>query len=903
MTNYSPTLNLPKTSFPMKANLAERELEILKLWQEQQLYLSLREKGAGQNKFVLHDGPPYANGHVHIGTTLNKVLKDITVKAKNMEGFDAPFVPGWDCHGLPIELQVMKNLTENATQVEIRKACRVHAQKFVDLQKQEFQRLGVVGDWENPYLTMSARFEAGIAAKMFALVRSGSLNKGEKPVHWCTECCTALAQAELEYKNHKSCSVYVRFTVENSKAFCQKNNLPQKSLCLVVWTTTPWTLPANTAVCLHSDYKYSVLETSSELLVVASELLKPFQRVCDVEGKVVAQFEGRDLLKAKCKHPFLERVVPVVLGEHVNLMQGTGCIHTAPGHGEDDFLVGQKYGLPVLCFVDHRGCFTNDDFYGKKVWSVNSYVVDILQDKGKLLKKNYVEHEYPYCWRCRNPVIVRTTPQWFISMDENDLRENCIEETEKTRWIPQWGKKRMRNMLQKRPDWCVSRQRSWGVPLAIFHCNRCQKQVKDEKVMQHIVDLFKEHTSDVWFTLPFNDLLPKDYTCCGVQDFSKEEDVLDVWFDSGVTQDIVLQRSDLKYPADLYLEGNDQFRGWFQSSLALAVATNKLAPYSTVATHGYVVESCKKEKVSKSRGALFPKDLIAKYGADLLRLWVASENFRDDVEFSLPKLEQVQGSYRKLRNTYRYLLGNLYDDNGESHSYKELPELEKYILARLYSVNTEIRKGYEKYEYHVVFQLILNFFSNELSSLYFCVRKDALYSDEADCLLRRQTQFVLRKLLFTTLPWIAPVLSFTAEEIWQHVRKNSQEKSVHLTHFCDVEDEYNDHRVCEKWSMLLTTRDLLLKRLEKSKNNKTINTFAQAHVLVEGNLTNNDCLILKELLQVACVSCDSLKKDFQNDEFGEVTIEKFKGDKCERCWNFTRINETGLCERCERVLN
>ncbi|BBM83049.1 isoleucine--tRNA ligase [Candidatus Uabimicrobium amorphum] len=898
MTNYSHTLNLPKTSFPMKANLAKRELEILQLWK--QLYPSLRAKRAGQPKFVLHDGPPYANGHVHIGTTLNKVLKDITVKAKNMEGYDAPFVPGWDCHGLPIELQVLKKVKGNTAQ--LRKACREHAQQYVNLQMQEFKRLGVVADWDAPYLTMNPDFEALTAQKMFSLVKSGALTKGKKPVHWCVECHTALAQAELEYKNHTSRAVYVRFSLVDSEVFCTKHNVPIKEVSLVVWTTTPWTLPANTAVCLHADYQYCVLAQHDEYLVTASDLRNDFCDKSNIENaEVVATFSGKDLQNALCQHPFLSRNVPVVLGEHVNLSQGTGCIHTAPGHGEEDFAVGKEYQLPVLCPVDDYGYFTDEvpQFHGKKVWEVNDLVVETLQQSNTLVQQHDQQHEYPYCWRCHSPVIVRATPQWFVSMDYDKLRERCIEEATKTQWIPQWGKKRIVNMLQKRPDWCVSRQRAWGVPIAVFYCNECDTQVRDDVVMQHVVKLFSQETCDVWFTKPVEDLMPKDYRCCGAQNFTKENDVLDVWFDAGTTQDIVLKRQDLKYPADLYLEGSDQFRGWFQSSLVLAVAGNKSAPYKAVATHGYVVEprtkNREKQKVSKSRGALFPKDLIEKYGADLLRLWVASENFRDDVEFSPDKLQQVQTYYRKIRNTYRYLLGNLYDDDQQIHKFCDLPQLEKYILTRLHTLNGEVREAYARYEYHTVFQLVQNFFSNELSSLYFDVRKDTLYSESANSSQRRQAQFVLRELLRTTLPWIAPVLSFTAEEIWQHVRKDCDEHSIHLSKFCNVNADYCDAALQQQWKNLLQLRTDILKKLEDSKNRGLIKTFAEAHVNAGGQVSTEYCKILTQLLPVARVSCSD----------GDMSVMVFAGKKCQRCWQYFSIEKDSgdLCQRCIDVLH
>ena len=896
----------------MKANLTKREINILEIWKNCQLYDVLRSKNKDKRKFVLHDGPPYANGNIHIGTALNKVLKDITVKSKSMAGYDAPFVPGWDCHGLPIEFNVLKKWEGDKTPSLVRKQCREFAQKFVDIQREDFKRLGIVADWENPYLTMSCEFEAQIAQQLLQLRKSGHLNKGFKPVHWCTECCTALAHAELEYTKHISTAVYVRFDVGDE--FKKRLGVEDDTQwSLAVWTTTPWTLPANCAVCLHPQFEYVVAKMENYCVVVAAGLIDAVAATCDVSFEVLYRFRGSDVEGTLCQHPFLDKQVPIVFGEHVNLTQGTGCVHTAPGHGEDDFSVGRKYKLQVICPVDERGIFHDEMFDGHKVTTVNKMVVEKLQKQ--LLYRHRFEHEYPYCWRCKNPVIMRTTEQWFVSMT-NELSQQAIENTSKVEWMPQWGQKRLTSMLATRPDWCVSRQRVWGVPIVSFSCQDCNVEVLDDAVMEHVIQLFSKHSSDVWFERETLDILPQGYKCanCGSHHFDKEDDILDVWFDSGVTHAAVLQqREGLHYPADLYLEGNDQFRGWYQSSLLTATATGKEAPYRAVATHGYVLLPRKKgeedQKMSKSKKGTSPNEIVNKYGADLLRLWIASNDFRGDVEFSTDKI--AQSNYRRVRNTYRYLLGNLSDWDGKHVEYGDLPSLEKYVLSRLYTVNQEVMTAYARYEYHVVVQLFQNFFAVDLSSLYFDIRKDVLYTHKQDATTRRQTQFVLNELLHTSLMWLAPVLSFTAEEIWQHIRSEQDAVSVHLLSFRELPQQYDNAEVTTQWQQLLSMRSQILRMLEAAKNNELFSNFREAEVVLSSEFSALHELFptLQELLLVSSVSCEDVQGETLTGfgVTGTVVVRNLEGEKCQRCWFYYREDmgddvHPQVCQRCLAVL-
>ncbi|MBI4382535.1 MAG: isoleucine--tRNA ligase, partial [Nitrospinae bacterium] len=689
--DYKETLNLPQTDFPMKANLVQKEPELLAKWAKENIYGRIRGKRAGKTKYVFHDGPPYANGHIHMGHALNKVLKDFIVKIMAMKGYDATFVPGWDCHGLPIEHQVVKELRQKKKEVgktETRKLCREYAGEFVAIQRDEFKRLGVFADWDRPYLTMDYSYQAAIVREFGKFVVSGSVYKGLKPVHWCTHCMTALAEAEVEYADHTSTSVYVKFPVKSGLTKQIPGIDPAKSF-LAIWTTTPWTLPANLAVCVHPDFQYTALRAGGQDIIVAEERVAALKsewnlKECEVLGKCA----GRDLERVICRHPFIERDSRVVLGDHVTLDQGTGCVHTAPGHGQEDYVVGQKYGLEAYNPVDDAGIFKPEvEFFGGMfVAKANPAIVQKLKDAGFLISEAPLRHSYPHCWRCRQPIIFRATAQWFISMDHRDLRKKALEAIDRVQWVPVWGKDRIYSMVENRPDWCVSRQRVWGVPIAVCSCKACGKPLIAQKIFDHIVGLVEKNGADFWFEKEADEILPPGTVCpCGGREFSKETDILDVWFDSGASHAAVVEADpQLQWPADLYLEGSDQHRGWFHSSLLESVGTRGTAPYKTVLTHGYVVDGQGK-KMSKSAGnVIAPQVIIDQYGAEILRLWVASENYREDIRISHEILKRLTEAYRKIRNTFRYFLGNLsdFDPRKDAVPHDEMLEIDRYILGR-----------------------------------------------------------------------------------------------------------------------------------------------------------------------------------------------------------------------------
>ncbi|MBT5985119.1 MAG: isoleucine--tRNA ligase, partial [Nitrospina sp.] len=725
--DYKETLNLPETDFPMKANLVKREPEILAQWEKSNVYASIREKLKGKPKFVFHDGPPYANGHIHMGHALNKILKDFIVRFMTMRGYDATFIPGWDCHGLPIEHQVTKQQREKKktpSKSEIRKLCREYAGRFVDIQANEFKRLGIFADWENPYLTMSYSYEAAIVEELGKFAVNGSVFNGLKPVHWCTSCRTALAEAEVEYADHQSPTIYVKFPVK-SGLNGQLGDIDPAKVNFVIWTTTPWTLPANLAVCLHPEIQYSAVEIGGEVYVVAEKLLPKLVSEWNFnEHKVLGSCLGEKLEEVICRHPFIDRDSRVVLGNHVTLEQGTGCVHTAPGHGQEDYVVGQKYNLETYNPVDDGGVFKPEvaEFGGLFVRKANPLIVEKLREDGSLIHDDKVNHSYPHCWRCHQPIIFRATSQWFISMDTNSLRDKALNAIREIKWIPSWGEDRIFSMVENRPDWCISRQRAWGVPITLFNCVSCNEMLRSPEVFSHIVNLVKKYGADFWFEKDSIELLPEGTTCpCGGKEFSKTNDILDVWFDSGVSHAAVLEGDpNLDWPADLYLEGSDQHRGWFHSSLLESIGTRAKAPYKAALTHGYVVDG-KGKKMSKSAGnVIAPQKIIDQYGAEILRLWVASENYREDIRVSQEILKRLTEAYRKIRNTFRYLLGNLYDFELASDSVpaEDLLEIDKYILYRFKLLNEKIMKAFDNYEFHVFYHSFYSFCVVDLSAFY-----------------------------------------------------------------------------------------------------------------------------------------------------------------------------------------
>ena len=925
--DYKETLNLPETDFPMKANLVKREPEILAQWEKDNVYASIREKLKGKPKFVFHDGPPYANGHIHMGHALNKILKDFIVRFMTMRGYDATFIPGWDCHGLPIEHQVTKEQREKKktpSKSEIRKLCREYAGRFVDIQAQEFKRLGVFADWENPYLTMSYSYEAAIVEELGKFAINGSVFNGLKPVHWCTSCRTALAEAEVEYADHQSPTIYVKFPVK-SGLNGQLGNIDPTKVNFVIWTTTPWTLPANLAVCLHPEFQYSAVEIGGEVYVVAEKLLSKLVSEWDIkEHKVLGSCLGKKLEEVICRHPFIDRDSRVVLGNHVTLEQGTGCVHTAPGHGQEDYVVGQKYNLETYNPVDDGGVFKSEvaEFGGLFVRKANPLIVEKLREDGYLIHDNKVNHSYPHCWRCHQPIIFRATSQWFISMDTNELRDQALNAIREIKWIPSWGEDRIFSMVENRPDWCISRQRAWGVPITLFNCVSCNEMLRSPEVFSHIVNLVKKYGADFWFEKDSLELLPEGTTCpCGGEEFSKTNDILDVWFDSGVSHASVLEGDpNLDWPADLYLEGSDQHRGWFHSSLLESIGTRGKAPYKAALTHGYVVDG-KGKKMSKSAGnVIAPQKIIDQYGAEILRLWVASENYREDIRVSQEILKRLTEAYRKIRNTFRYLLGNLYDFDLASDSVpaEDLLEIDKYILYRFKLLNEKIMKAFENYEFHIFYHSFYNFCVVDLSAFYLDILKDRLYTYPKKSKARRSGQTVLNELLTGMTRLMAPVLSFTAEEVWSYF-SHSDGKSVHMNSFTDSIDVSVDEGFICRWDMLTDLKSEVSKALELCRREKVIghSLDAQVRLVLPGNVSSvlgGECSDLKFIFIVSSVevvkALDNEGKVYSSEKMKglEIGVSRMGGEKCERCWNYFKEDRSDkgehstICFRCIKNL-
>ena len=924
---YKETLNLPVTDFPMKANLVTKEPEALKQWEAGDLYGQIRKERKGKPKYVFHDGPPYANGHIHMGHALNKLLKDFVVKIQSMKGFDATFVPGWDCHGLPIEHQVGKELKKQKkdfSKSEIRKLCREYAAKFVDIQKEEFKRLGVFAGWDKPYLTMDYSYEATIVREFAKFIEQGMVYKGLKPVHWCVQCQTALAEAEVEYDNHKSPSIYVKFPVKSGWKD-QIEGLDAAKTHFVIWTTTPWTLPANLAICLHPDFEYTTVSHNGEHWIVAKELAPGLLEEWDIkDAKTLGKCSGKDLEGVVCRHPFIDRESPVILGEHVTLEQGTGCVHTAPGHGQEDYVVGQKYGLDTYNPVDDAGVFKPivEHFAGQFVTKANPNIIQKLEDDGFLVHASEVEHSYPHCWRCHQPIIFRATAQWFIPMDKDGLRTNALEAINKTRWVPPWGRERIYSMVENRPDWCVSRQRAWGVPITVLTCKECETQMTSPEVMSNIVKLVEQHGADFWFEKEALELLPAGYQCsCGSKKFVKEMDILDVWFDSGVSHAAVLEGDpNMQWPADLYLEGSDQHRGWFHSSLLESVGTRSAAPYKTVLTHGYVVDG-KGKKMSKSAGnVIAPQKIIDQYGAEILRLWVASENYREDIRISDEILKRLTEAYRKIRNTFRFLLGNLsdFDPKSDAVPMDELEEIDRYILYRFRTVSEKIMKAFDDFEFHVFHHSFYNFCIVDLSAFYLDIVKDRLYTYPRTSKERRSGQTAMYELLKGMAQLMAPVLSFTSEEVWSFMSfKGDETPSVHLSSFPDLSQVSFPDQLADKWEKISQLKGEVSRALELRRQEKMIGHSLDALVRLELSESLRKLLEpeqdqLKFILIVSAVEIVDTLDDDDNVYTSEtmdgvrIAVRKASGEKCERCWNYftekPAPEHPSICLRCVKNL-
>jgi len=911
-TDYKETLNLPQTTFPMKANLVDKEPSILKFWQENRIYEKLQEinKKNNSGKFIVHDGPPYANGHIHIGHALNKILKDIIVKYHSMIGQYCPFVPGWDCHGLPIELQVDKSLGKEKDSVDIfkkRQLCRQYAEKFINIQRDEFIRLGVFGFWNNPYITMSNDYEAIIVREFLNFVKNGYVYRGKKPVYWCPSCITALADAEVEYYEKESPSIFVAFEIIDKDRF-PIIDLP---IYMVIWTTTPWTLPANLALAVNPKVDYVGLKSQKGIILVAKEAIKNLKNKIEFEENPLFEVKGNELEGIKAKHPFIDRISKIVIADFVETGEGTGVVHIAPGHGEEDYEIGLKYGLDIYAPVDDKGRFTKEIpyFAGENVFTANKAIIEYLKNLGSLLWEGKITHSYPHCWRCKKPIIFRATTQWFISLTHNNLREKALEEIDKVKWIPSWGRERIYSMVERRPDWCVSRQRSWGVPITLFICKNCGYVVKDENLFNKIYKLVELEGSDVWFKINLEDLLP-NFKCpeCGSSDFQKEKDILDVWFDSGVSHAAVLERNlDLSWPADIYLEGSDQHRGWFQSSLIASVGSRDKAPYKIVLTHGFTVDG-QGRKMSKSLGnVIAPQEIIKQHGADIVRLWVSAEDYRDDIKLSKEILSQLTEAYRKIRNTLRYLLGNIYDYDGKNYE-DYLLEIDRWAMMRLQKLIKKIKRAYENFEFHQVFHGVHNFCVTDMSSFYLDILKDRLYTFKADSLERRASQWVLYNIAKSLIRLIAPILSFTAEEAWQHLPFRETE-SVFLSPMPEVEDKFIDDELEEKWEKLISIRDEVNKALENKRQEKFIGNSLEAKIILNVKESLKDFISTYfDFLPTLFIVSQVEVRDLLNSEYKDftVTVEKAEGYKCQRCWNYSpmvgKLEIFDVCPRCYNVI-
>ncbi|MDL2267470.1 isoleucine--tRNA ligase [Desulfovibrio sp. OttesenSCG-928-G15] len=931
--DYKKTLNLPQTSFPMKANLAQREPEAVKRWDENGTYKQMVASGADKGMFVLHDGPPYANGHLHLGHALNKILKDIIVKSRNFQGFRAEFVPGWDCHGLPIELKVEHELGEkkkNLPAPVVRKICREYAGKWVGIQRDEFKRLGVLGTWEKPYISMDPSYEAATARELGNFMAAGSVVRSKKPIHWCCSCHTALAEAEVEYYDHTSPSIYVRFPVTDPRL---QKFLPKAEpghTWLAIWTTTPWTLPDNMAIALHPDFDYALVRVEGDYYILAEERLEKCRQTFGwVNAETISIVKGNELEGLVTRHPFYERNSTVVLGKHVTLDAGTGAVHTAPGHGREDYEVGLENNLEILSPLDDDGRFMDsvEFFAGNTVFEANPLVIKKLKEVGNLLTEEKIRHSYPHCWRCKQPVIFRATTQWFISMEANNLRSRSLKAIRKdVRWIPAWGEERIFSMIENRPDWCISRQRTWGVPIVALLCESCGEAWHNPAWNKEMAERFEKHPTgcDYWFEAPLEDVVPKDLACphCGGGKFKRETDILDVWFDSGTSfAAVVEKRPECRFPADMYLEGSDQHRGWFHSSLLVSMGTRQVPPYKAVLTHGYVVDGDGK-KMSKSVGnVISPDQVIKKHGAEILRMWVASVDYREDIRMSDEILNRQVDAYRRIRNTCRYLLGNLYDfvpENAVPEA--KMDSLDRYAIDVVSRAHADVQTAYQDYEFHKVFHTLHNLCVTDLSAFYLDVLKDRLYASAPNSPERRSAQTAIWRILLILLCDMAPVLSFTAEEALGHMEKDQRPEAEtvfaltekHLS-LLSLDDEEN-----ARWTTLLDVRAEITKAIEPLRKSgeighgldTTVTLYAGKALVRDLEALGTDLRALFIVSQFAIKPLEEAPADAQSAQDVpdlKITVAKAAGEKCSRCWIYstelgTDSGHPDVCPRCAKVL-
>ena len=911
--DYGKTLNLPSTEFPMRGNLTENEPKTEKEVFENDLYEKMLKKNEGHKTYVLHDGPPYANGEIHMGHALNKVLKDTVNRFKSLQGYQTIYIPGYDTHGLPTEKKAIQALGINRDEISVSKfrdTCKEFALKYVDKQTEGFKRLGVLGDWKNPYITLQPELEARQIEIFAEMYKKGYIYKGLKPVYWCTDCETALAEAEIEYKDCDTMSIYVKFPVQDGKGVLDNDTF------IVIWTTTPWTLPGNTGITVGGEYEYSVVDTGKEKLVMATSLVDKVMELAGItEYKTIKTVNGTDLEGILCKHPFLDRTSKVVLGSDdtvaVELDTGTGAVHTAPSYGKEDYLCGIKNGLDIIVTVDGKGYQTEGagPFAGMFYAKSNDAIIDWLEQNGYLLKKEKINHSYPHCWRCKNPIIFRATDQWFASVD--NFREETLKAIKTVKWVPAWGEDRITSMVKDRNDWCISRQRTWGVPIPIFYCKECGKEYATNESFEKVSQIFREKGSNAWFDLDEKDLMPEGAVCkeCGCHDFKKETDIMDVWFDSGSTYEGVLIERGLPFPADLYLEGHDQYRGWFQSSLLTSVATKGVAPYKGTLTHGWVVDEDGR-KMSKSLGnGISPQDIIKEYGADILRLWVLSSDFKSDISISRDILRQISEAYRKIRNTARYILGNTSDfDPDNKVAYKDIEEIDKWALLKLNKLVKDCTENYENFNFHLVYHDINQFCVIDMSNFYLDIIKDRLYTYKKDDLARRSAQTAMYIILDALVKMVAPMICFTAEEIWKYMKhtKNEQVESVMLSDWPEVVDEYDNSELEQKWNQIIELKELVAKELELARAQKIIGHSLNAKVTLFAN--EDKYKFLKEnqelLTTIFIVSALEIKENERKEEekIG-VKVETAEGEKCERCWKYsTEVGKDSehptLCHRC-----
>lgn len=917
--DYNSTMNLPKTDFPMRGNLPQKEPEMIKRWQDQKLYQKLMEKNEGLPLYVLHDGPPYANGDIHMGTALNKVLKDIIIKYKNMSGYKAPYIPGWDTHGLPIELKAMKKVgVENINSaLDLRKVCKEFALHYVDVQRNEFIRLGSIGDYEHPYLTLQPKHEAEQIRIFGEMAKKDFIYKGLKPVYWCPECKTALAEAEIEYAEDPCNSIYVKFKVEDDGGKLAALNTELDKTYFVIWTTTTWTLPGNLAICLGPEYEYVAVHANGEYYIMAKELVESAMKAAKITEYTVseASLKGKELEYIKYRHPFIDRVSPIIVGDHVTLESGTGCVHTAPGHGVEDFEVCVNHypEIPIIVPVDGDGKLTEEagEFCGLTTNDANKAILTKLTELNALFAVENIIHQYPHCWRCKSPIIFRATEQWFCSID--GFKEDACKAIDTVQWIPEWGGDRIKGMVMDRSDWCISRQRTWGVPIPIFYCKHCGKPIINEDSINAIANLYEKEGSDAWYKYEANEILPEGFKCeCGCTEFIKEMDIMDVWFDSGVSHAAVCnEEHGLRWPADLYLEGADQYRGWFQSSLLTSVAAKGSAPYKAVCTHGWVVDGEGKAMHKSLGNGMSPDEVTDKYGADILRTWVASSDYHADIRISQDILKQLSDAYRKIRNTARFILSNLGDFNPDtdSVSVEKLDGIDKWAMARMDEIIEKCKAAYDKFDFHIVYSTMRDFCTIDLSNFYLDILKDRLYVEKADSESRRAAQTVIYNILRTMTLYLAPVISFTAEEIWGYMPRSEKDdaESVFFNKLPEKSGVSANEEFMEKWEKIDELRDIVNKALEEARGQKLIGKSLEAKVTLNCGRDWYEFAksVENDLVTAFIVSAVSVEKS----EFDgvDVKVEVAPGEKCERCW--THSDTVGkcaehptLCARCAEIV-